>query len=129
MPLVVLHSRIRASERRAALERLEAGGRLVVLTTPETLESRSAAHHFGRARPALLCVDEAHCISEWGHDFRPSYLRRLGAAREQLGNPVALALTATATARVQADIGGRPCLQNPILLIAPMHRKNLRLAV
>ena len=104
VPVIVLHSRLRAAERRAALERLESGGRLVVLTTPETLESRAATSLFERARPALLCVDEAHCISEWGHDFRPSYLR-LGAASERLGSPPVLALTATATPRVRTDIG------------------------
>jgi ATP-dependent DNA helicase RecQ len=128
VPVVVLHSRLRAAERRAALERLENGGRLVVLTTPETLESGATAPSFERARPALLCVDEAHCISEWGHDFRPSYLR-LGAARERLGNPVALALTATATPRVRGDIAERLRLRDPVLLIAPAHRKNLRLTV
>src|SRR5215469_9734455 len=90
VPVVALHSRLRAAERRAALERIESGGRLVVLTTPETFESSATAPSFERARPALLCVDEAHCISEWGHDFRPSYLR-LGPARERLGNPPALA--------------------------------------
>src|SRR5215468_10205807 len=55
VPVVVLHSRLRASARRAALEQLEAGGRLVVLTTPETLESRTIAPNLERARPALLC--------------------------------------------------------------------------
>jgi ATP-dependent DNA helicase RecQ len=128
VPVVVLHSRLRVAERRAALEQLEGGGCLVVLTTPETLESRATAPCFERARPALLCVDEAHCISEWGHDFRPSYLR-LGDARERLGNPVALALTATATPRVRKDIAERLRLRDPVLLIAPAHRKNLRLAV
>src|SRR5215469_4234626 len=65
-PVVVLHSRLRPAERRAALAQLEGGSRLVVLTTPETLESRATAPYFERARPALICVDEAHCISEWG---------------------------------------------------------------
>lgn len=128
VPVVVLHSRLRAAERRAAIEQLEGGGRLVVLTTPETLESRANAPFIERARPALLCVDEAHCISEWGHDFRPSYLR-LGAARERLGNPPALALTATATPRVRGDIAERLRLHDPAVLVAPAHRENLRLTV
>jgi ATP-dependent DNA helicase RecQ len=128
VPVVVLHSRLRSAERRAALDRLEGGGQFVVLTTPETLESQAAAPFFERARPALLCIDEAHCISEWGHDFRPSYLR-LGAARERLGNPPALALTATATPRVRGDIAERLRLRDPVVLIAPAYRANLRLSV
>lgn len=128
LPVVVFHSRLRSAERRTALERLEGGGRLVVLTTPETLESRTTAPFFERARPALLCVDEAHCISEWGHDFRPSYLR-LGAARERLGDLPALALTATATPRVRTDIAERLRLRDPVVLVAPAHRQNLRLSV
>jgi ATP-dependent DNA helicase RecQ len=128
VPVVVLHSRLRAAERRAALDRVEGGGRLIVLTTPETLESPATAPFFERARPALLCVDEAHCISEWGHDFRPSYLR-LGDARAWLGNPPALALTATATPRVRSDIAERLRLHDPVLLVAPAHRENLRLTV
>jgi ATP-dependent DNA helicase RecQ len=128
IPVLVLHSRLRLAERRAALEQLEGGGRLIVLTTPETIEARATAPCFERARPALLCVDEAHCISEWGHDFRPSYLR-LGAVRERLGNPPALALTATATPRVRGDIAERLGLRDPLVLIASAHRENLRLTV
>jgi ATP-dependent DNA helicase RecQ len=128
VPVVVLHSRLRAAARRAALDQLGSGGRLVVLTTPETLESHATGPYVERARPALLCVDEAHCISEWGHDFRPSYLR-LGAARERLGNPLALALTATATPRVRGDIAERLRLRDPVVLIAPAHRGNLHLTV
>jgi ATP-dependent DNA helicase RecQ len=128
VPVVVLHSRLRPAERRAALAQLERGGRLVVLTTPETLESGATARSFEHCRPALLCVDEAHCISEWGHDFRPSYLR-LGTARGRLGNPVGLALTATATPRVRDDIAARLRLREPVVLTAPVHRNNLRLAV
>src|SRR5262245_4024424 len=128
VPVVALHSQLRAAERRAALDRLKQGGRLIVLTTPETLESEATAPLFERARPALLCVDEAHCISEWGHDFRPSYLR-LGEARARLGNPPALALTATATPRVRGDIAERLRLSDPLVLVAPAHRANLRLSV
>jgi ATP-dependent DNA helicase RecQ len=128
VPVIALHSRLRAAERRTALERLEKGGRLVILTTPETLESAATAPLFERARPALLCIDEAHCISEWGHDFRPSYLR-LGDARKRLGNPPALALTATATPRVREHIAEQLRLHKPRVLVAPAHRDNLRLAV
>jgi ATP-dependent DNA helicase RecQ len=127
-PVVTLHSRLRQAERRAALDRLESGRRLIVLTTPETLESGAVASLIERARPALLCVDEAHCISEWGHDFRPSYLR-LGAARERLLGVPALALTATATPRVRENIAERLRLRDPLVLVAPAHRENLRLSV
>src|SRR5690606_19218088 len=64
----------------------------------------------------------------WGHDFRPAYLR-LGRQRERLGNPPVLALTATATPRVRDDIVARLAMQNPALVLAPPHRKNLRFAV
>lgn len=128
VPVVCFHSGLSAAERRAAVARLAKGGRLVVLTTPETIESKATAPLVERARPALLCVDEAHCISEWGHDFRPSYLR-LGEARARLGKPPALALTATATPRVRDDIAARMGLKAPLVLTAPPHRKNLRLSV
>jgi ATP-dependent DNA helicase RecQ len=128
VPVISFHSGLRVAERRAAVERLARGGRLIVLTTPETIESEATAKLIERARPALLCVDEAHCISEWGQDFRPSYLR-LAAARERLGKPPALALTATATPRVREDIAARMRLQTPLVLTAPAHRKNLHLAV
>lgn len=128
VPVVSFHSGLKAAERRAAVARLARGGRLVVLTTPETIESRATAPLIERARPALLCVDEAHCVSEWGHDFRPSYLR-LGEARARLGGPPALALTATATPRVREDIAVRMGLGKPLVITAPPHRKNLRLSV
>jgi ATP-dependent DNA helicase RecQ len=128
VPVVLLHSRLRASERRAALNRLAQGGRVIVLTTPETLEARSTAPRFERVPPALLCIDEAHCISEWGHDFRPSYLR-LAAIRERLGNPTTLALTATATPRVRQDITERLRLRAPTVVSASPHRENLHLSV
>jgi ATP-dependent DNA helicase RecQ len=127
LPVVRLDSSLRVGERRSALERLARGGTLIVLTTPETLESVHTGEHIAAARPALLCVDEAHCISEWGHDFRPAYLR-LGQQRERLGGPQVLALTATATPRVRDDVVARLDMRDPTLVIAPPHRENLRFA-
>jgi ATP-dependent DNA helicase RecQ len=128
LPVVRLDSTLRVGERRAALARLAAGGALIVLTTPETLQSPAAHAHFVAARPWLLCVDEAHCISEWGHDFRPAYLR-LAAGRAALGGPQVLALTATATPRVRAHIAERLGMHDPALVVAPPHRPNLALQV
>ncbi|MHC4947908.1 MAG: RecQ family ATP-dependent DNA helicase [Planctomycetota bacterium] len=128
VPVVRLDSTLRAAERREALARITEGGTLVVLTTPETLESDAARPAFEAARAGLLCVDEAHCISEWGHDFRPAYLR-LGTERDTLDIPQVLALTATATPRVQQDIAKRLGLRDPRIVVAPPHRSNLRLIV
>jgi len=128
LPVIRLDSTQRAAERRRALERLAQGGPLVVLTTPETLESAHVGADIAASRPALLAVDEAHCISEWGHDFRPAYLR-LGQQRERLGDPQVLALTATATQRVREDIVTRLAMRDPALVVAPPHRKNLRFEV
>lgn len=127
-PVVRIDSSLKAAERREALARLEAGGTLIVLTTPETLQSESTRPIFERARPALLCVDEAHCISEWGHDFRPSYLR-LGEVRRALGSPPLVALTATATPRVREEIVTRLGLAEPFVVVAPPYRENLELEV
>lgn len=128
VPAVRLDSTLRVGERREALARIDAGGSLVVLTTPETLQSADVAPRLEAAEPWLLCVDEAHCISEWGHDFRPAYLR-LSAARERLGDPVALGLTATATPRVREDIAERLELHRPLIVDAPPYRENLRFSV
>jgi ATP-dependent DNA helicase RecQ len=126
VPVVRIDSTLRATTRRQVLARVAKGGSLIVLTTPESLES--LAPTFAEAAPALLCIDEAHCISEWGHDFRPSYLR-LGALRRELGAPVMLALTATATPRVREDIIERLEMSGPIEVVAPPYRPNLRLSV
>ena len=127
IPVVRLDSTLGKRAREAALARLEEGGQLIVLTTPETLESADVRKVFETTRPALLCIDEAHCISEWGHDFRPAYLR-VGLERTALGNPQILALTATATPRVQQDLMERLGMSDAAVVSAPPHRTNLRLS-
>ncbi len=73
---------------------------------------------------SLLAVDEAHCISEWGHDFRPSYLR-MRNVRERLGAPPTVALTATATPEVRRDIAAQLALRNPTIIVTGFDRTNL----
>lgn len=77
---------------------------------------------------SLLVVDEAHCISQWGHDFRPDYLK-IGRLRRELMNPPCLALTATATTRVQTDLCQRLSLRDPFRLVPGFRRENLALSV
>src|SRR6202012_4703299 len=78
--------------------------------------------------PSLLVVDEAHCISEWGHDFRPDYLQ-LGAFAERLGRPTILALTATASPPVRREIVERLGMEDPAQVIRGFDRPNLHFAV
>ena len=80
------------------------------------------------AEPALFVVDEAHCVSEWGHDFRPDYLR-LGGVIERLGHPPVVALTATAAPPVRRDVTERLGLREPREVIAGFDRPELHLAV
>lgn len=128
VPAVRVDSTLLKREREAAFERIRKGGRLIIMTTPESLESAGMREALGGRKPALLCVDEAHCISEWGHDFRPAYLR-VGIERAGIGNPTVLALTATATPKVQDDIVGRLAMTEPKVVAAPPHRENLQLQV
>ncbi len=128
VPVARLDSTLKVTTKRQTLARIEKGGRLIILTTPETLESEWARPALEAAAPALLCVDEAHCISEWGHDFRPAYLR-IGAERHALGIERCVALTATATPEVTANIAERLDLDEPLVIRAPPHRKNLALEV
>jgi ATP-dependent DNA helicase RecQ len=98
----VLNSSLDWETRRDRVRRLRAGEYELVYVAPEGLEGGLRAA-LGEARISLVAVDEAHCISEWGHDFRPAY-RRLAALKRELGGVPILALTATATRRVVGDI-------------------------
>ena len=110
-------------ERAEVLARARAGGLRLLLVSPERLATPGFRALLPELRVNLLAVDEAHCISEWGHDFRPSYLE-IGAARARLSCPV-LALTATATPRVRAEITRALSLRRPVRIVGSFDRPNL----
>src|SRR6266542_548950 len=89
---VRLDGTVRGKLRRESLERIAAGGSLLVMTTPETLGSVEGAGALRQSGISLAAIDEAHCISAWGHDFRPAYLQ-IGERLRELGAPPIMALT------------------------------------
>jgi len=128
VPVVRLDGTVRGPARRAALARIAEGGPLLVMTTPETAAGGELAGALAGSGVGLAAVDEAHCISEWGHDFRPSYLR-VGARLRELGAPSVLALTATATPRVREGIVRSLGMREPLVVAASPHRSNLAFEV
>lgn len=100
----------------------------LVYAAPEGLRSTAVITALAQAGVSLMCVDEAHCISAWGHDFRPDYAR-LGALREVLKPRSVLAVTATATPQVQQDIQRSLGMRRPAVVITGLDRPNLRLEV
>jgi ATP-dependent DNA helicase RecQ len=128
IPAVRLDSTVGAADRRAALARIAQGGSLLVLTTPETLAGAELGGLLEKVPPGLVAVDEAHCVSEWGHDFRPAYLA-LGQRLVGLKAGQILALTATATPPVREDIVRYLGLRDPEVIVASPHRHNLMFSV
>jgi ATP-dependent DNA helicase RecQ len=114
--------------RAAAFDALQAGDVEFFFLAPEQLAKPEVLEAVAAAKPSLFVVDEAHCISSWGHDFRPDYLR-LGAAIERLGRPRVLALTATASPPVRDEIVARLGLRDPVQIVHGFDRPNLRLSV
>ena len=121
----VLNSSLEFEERRDTLRRLRAGEYELVYVAPEGLEG-SLRGFLGGVRISLVVVDEAHCISEWGHDFRPAY-RRLRGLKQELGGVPILALTATATRRVAGDIIRQLGMIKPDGFKGSFYRPNLAL--
>ncbi len=124
LPVSFINSALPAGEQYARLERMAASEFRLVYVSPERFRSGRFLDAVRQVRPKLLAVDEAHCISEWGHDFRPDYAR-LGYFRRLLGNPTTIALTATATDRVRRDIIEQLALREPKTYITGFARPNL----
>jgi ATP-dependent DNA helicase RecQ len=123
-----VNSTLTATELTRAIEEIEAGEVDFVFATPERLEDRTFVGMLKRIEIDLFVVDEAHCMSEWGHDFRPAFLS-LGSAVKAVGRPPVLALTATATDDVIQDVIGQLGLRDPAVVNLGVYRPNLEYAV
>jgi ATP-dependent DNA helicase RecQ len=116
-----------ARQQRDALEALRARQARFLFITPEQLANPERRSEVRTLEPALVAVDEAHCVSAWGYDFRPDYLQ-LGHLIRELGRPPVVALTATASPPVRADIIDVLGLRDPYVVVAGLDRPNLHLA-
>jgi ATP-dependent DNA helicase RecQ len=120
-----LDSTLTPREEQAALERLAQPEPCIAYVTPERLSDHEFRGQLARVKVGLFVVDEAHCISQWGHDFRPAYLG-LGEAVRELGRPTVLALTATAPPRVKDDILAQLDVRDATVVDIGLQRPNLR---
>jgi ATP-dependent DNA helicase RecQ len=116
------------AQREAALDAALRGDLEFLAVSPEQLANDRVRARLAAVRPSLVAVDEAHCVSTWGHDFRPDYLR-LGELVQDIGQPRLVALTATAAGPVRDDIVERLHLRNPRVVVAGFGRENLALRV
>lgn len=122
------HSGLTGIEKSRVMQDLQQRRLQLLYVAPERMQHEGFLRLLRSLWVSLLVVDEAHCISQWGHDFRPDYLK-IGRLRQELTSPPCLALTATATARVQTDLCQRLSLRDPFRLVAGFRRPNLALSV
>lgn len=122
------HSGLTGFEKNRVIQDLNQRRLQLLYLAPERMQHEGFLQLLRSLWVSLLVVDEAHCISQWGHDFRPDYLK-IGRLRQELTNPPCLALTATATTRVQTDLCKRLSLRDPVRLVAGFRRANLALSV
>ena len=115
-------------QQRAAIEEIRTGRAEFLFITPEQLSDPARLAEIKALKPGLVAVDEAHCISAWGHDFRPDYLA-LGDVIKEMGRPPVLALTATASPPVREDIVSRLQMRKPEIHVSGLDRPNLFLEV
>jgi ATP-dependent DNA helicase RecQ len=124
VPIVRIDSTRTAKERAADLASVREGKVKLLMTTPESICSPTVQEALEGVKFSLFCVDEAHCVSQWGHDFRPSYLG-LRRAVEVLGRPAILGLTATATPQISDDVLVQLGMKDAKVCRVSFHRPNL----
>lgn len=125
---VAINSSHSDSELEAAWQAAETGKAAFLFLAPEQLAKQETVDRIRNLDIAVFVVDEAHCVSSWGHDFRPDYLN-LGNVRERLGNPPVAALTATASPPVRDEIVERLKMKDPLVLVRGFDRPNITLDV
>jgi ATP-dependent DNA helicase RecQ len=125
---LAMHSHLTDTQARDLAERVSDGGGEILYLTPERFTDRDFFDRLLMRTVSLFVIDEAHCVSQWGHDFRPDYLT-LGSVVKRLGRPPIMALTATATAEVLADIARQLGMRDPQITVTGFARPNLRFEV
>ncbi|MBV9958189.1 MAG: RecQ family ATP-dependent DNA helicase, partial [Acidobacteria bacterium] len=128
LPATFINSSITFEEQKARINAIRRGEFKLVYVAPERFRSTHFVETLRGANVSLFAVDEAHCVSQWGHDFRPDYLR-LRRAVEEVGRPQVVALTATATPYVRADIIEQLALAEPRAFVSGFDRPNLSIQV
>ena len=123
-PVAMISSGMSDEDARRALGQVRSGEARIVYCAPERFGSNAFTEALSQRRIDFIAVDEAHCVSEWGHDFRPDYLR-LPQIADRLGRPTVMACTATATKPVAAEIASRFGMRSPLQVRAGFDRPNL----